>query len=346
MKPKHFDGFPVISRGAVFNFINSNRNYGKTWCFKKRAFKRALKHGRKTIWVRRFKKEVKSASPKFFTSADLRAFCGIEWYDRETKKGNCKQIGNTFYVKRGKTWEWFLQIVALSDAANMRSVDDVKVDTIVFDEYRTTPARYARYRGNEVTDFIDIFFSAKREHEIRCFFLGNKESTIDPYFRYFNVPTFPDTFEGIRMFRNGSLCVQFINNKQNTKNSEYAKKVENLLRGTSYGDYVYNSETKDKKAVRLKKPPTNAPFYVQLYIRGQYLRILLHNGYFYITKGADFSKPIYCDEHASKPHHFLLTRKLKRYFSALENALIDGRVYYSNNAVYECIIPFYKWLNI
>ena len=57
------DGFDVTSRDAIFTFINTNRNFGKTWLFKKRAFKRALKRGRKTIWVRRFKKEVKEDAP-------------------------------------------------------------------------------------------------------------------------------------------------------------------------------------------------------------------------------------------------------------------------------------------
>lgn len=346
---KHYsdiDAFAVTSRDAIFTFINTNRNFGKTWLFKKRAFKRALKRGRKTIWVRRFKKEVKEAAAKFFTSSDLRNFCGIEWYDPDTKQGNCKQVGNTFYVKRRGRWEWFLQIVALTDAANMRGVDDVKVDTIVFDEYRTTPERYARYRGNEVTDFIDIFFSAKREHEIRCFFLGNKESTTDPYFSYFGIPTFPDTFEGIRMFRGGSICVQFINNEQNIQSDEYARKQENLLRGTSYGAYIYESATKTKKAVRVKKTPLGATYYVQLYIHSQYIRILLYDGYFYVNAGADKSKPIYCDTQTSAPRHFLLTKRLKRYFVALENALTDGRVYYASNAVYESVVPFYKWLGI
>lgn len=346
---KHYsdkDGFAVTSRDAIFNFVNTNRNFGKTWLFKKRAFKRALKRGRKTLWVRRFKKEAKEAAAKFFASADLRKFCGIEWYDPDTKRGNCKQCGNTFYVKRGGRWEWFLQVIALTDSANMRGVDDVKADTIVFDEYRTTPERYARYRGNEVTDFIDIFFSAKREHEIRCFFLGNKESTVDPYFAYFGLPHFPDTFEGVRTFRDGAICVQFINNKQNTKKDEYAHKVENLLRGTSYGAYIYESATKTKKAVRIKKPPAGASNYVQLFVGGQYVRVLLNDGYFYVAAGADKSKPVYCDVQTSEARHFLLTRRLKRFFVALENALSDGRVYYANNAAYESVVPFYKWLGI
>lgn len=341
---KHYDGFPVITRGAVFNFINSNRNYGKTWCFKKRAFKRALKRGRKTIWVRRFKKEAREAAAKFFASSDLQKFCGIQMWDPETKRGNCKQVGNVFYVKRGNRWEWFLQIVALTDSANMRGVDDVKVDTIIFDEYRTTPERYSRYRGDEVTDFIDIFFSAKREHEIRCFFLGNKESTIDPYMSYFGLPVLPDSFEGIRMYRNGAICVQQINNKQNAQSSAYAEKVENLLAGTIYGSYVYESAHKGKKAVTVKKPPFGATLWVQVMVRGCYIRFYLDSGYFYAVDGLDASRPVYCDERSAKPRHFLLSNRLKKLFAALANALTDSRVYYASDAVYESCLPFIKWL--
>lgn len=342
----HYDGFPMFTRNAIFNFINSNRTLGKTWLFKKRAFRRALKRGKKTLWVRRFKNEAKEAAAKFFTSTDLQKFCGIEMYDAETKHGNCKQVGDTFYIKRGKKWDWFLQIVALSSAKKIRGVDDVALDTIVFDEYRTTPEKYRQYRGNEVNDFIDIFFSVKREHMVRCFFLGNKESTIDPYFTYFGIPAFPDSFEGLRTFRDGAICVQFINNKQNEVNAEYSNKLKNLFTGTTYGRYIYENATKTSASIRIRKPPINSINYIQLYMRGQYARILIKDGCFYIAKGCDKSQLIYCDCPSNLPRHNMLTRRLKRFFTALENALIDGHVYYESQEAYELIAPFYAWLGI
>ena len=53
------DGLHALSYNGIITEIISNRNYGKTWTFKKRAFRRALKKGKKTIWLRVFKKEVK-----------------------------------------------------------------------------------------------------------------------------------------------------------------------------------------------------------------------------------------------------------------------------------------------
>ena len=100
-KKKHYgdkDGLRVLSYNAIITAILSNRNYGKTWTFKRRAFRRALKHGKKTIWLRLFKKEVKEAISTFYTSKDLQKYCGISIYDKDTNKnGNLIQQGNTYY---------------------------------------------------------------------------------------------------------------------------------------------------------------------------------------------------------------------------------------------------------
>ena len=152
----YYNGLKILSHNAIFNFVNTNRNFGKTWTFKYRAVKRALKKGKKTIWVRRFKKEVKECIKTMFKSKDLQKFCNLIPYDKEKKTGNFKQEGNTFYILRKNKWIDFLKIYALSDSNAIRSTDDIDVDTIVFDEYTTTPAKYALYRGNEAEDFIDM----------------------------------------------------------------------------------------------------------------------------------------------------------------------------------------------
>ena len=136
---KHYsdgEGLRLLSYNAIFNFVQSNRNYGKTWTFKRRAFRRAMKHGKKTIWLRMFKEETKEAVATFFSSADLRTYCGVELFNPETGKGNVKQEGKTFYYRRNEKapWEWFLKVFTLSNPDAVRSADDVKVDTIVFDE--------------------------------------------------------------------------------------------------------------------------------------------------------------------------------------------------------------------
>lgn len=353
---KHYgdkDGLRVLSYNGIITTVLSNRNYGKTWTFKKRAFKRAEKHGKKTIWLRLFKKEVNEALSTFYTSKDLQKYCGVSIYDKESNpKGNLKQQGNTFYYRKryksGKfsKWQWFLKVYALSNADAIRSADDVDVDTIVFDEFTKPTSKYRRYVGNIANDFIDILFSSKREHQVRCILIGNKESVNNPIFTYFNIKPMPASWEGIKTYRNGSFVVQQINNMEETQ-SDYGRKMNDLLNGTAYGNYIYKSAYKNESGFKPRKMPTTATLYCQLCINSQLIKIGVNNGFYYVNMRVDTTKRIYCD---ALPHKYknelLLVKKQKRFFMALINALADNRVYYDNALTYESIQPFYQWLTI
>lgn len=347
------DGLRVLSYNAIITAILSNRNYGKTWTFKKRAFRRAIKRGKKTIWLRMFKKEVKEALATFYTSKDLQKYCGVDLYDKDTNKdGNMKQQGNTFYCRQRRKngtwgrWFWFLKVFALSDADAVRSADDVDVDTLIFDEFTKTPNKYKRYRGNIVNDFIDILFSSKREHVVRCVIIGNKESYNNPFFTYFNIKPLPTTFEGIKTYRQGAFVVQQINNKEETQ-SQYGRKMQALLDGTAYGNYIYNDAYKQEAGFKPRKTPATATLYCQLLFNSQCLKISVNNGYYYVGSKIDKTKRIYCDTLAHKyGHELLLVKKQKRYFTAFINALADNRVFYESAVVYEAMLPFYQWLTI
>lgn len=347
------DGIRVLSYNAIITAILSNRNYGKTWTFKRRAFRRAQKHGKKTIWLRMFKKEVKEALATFYASKDLQAYCGVSIYDKDTNKdGNLKQIGNTFYTRRKRKngkwgrWFWFLKVFALSDADAIRSADDVDVDTLIFDEFTKTPNKYKRYRGNMVNDFIDILFSSKREHVVRCIIIGNKESFNNPFFTYFNIKPLPTTYEGIRSYRNGAFVIQQINNMEETE-SEYGKKMQDLLNGTAYGNYIYKNAYKQETGFKSRKTPATATIYCQLLFNSQLFKISVNNGLFYVNNKIDKTKRIYCDVLAHKyKNELLLVKKQKRFFVAFINALADNRVYYDSAITYEGIMPFLQWLSI
>lgn len=346
------DGLRALSYNGIITEVISNRNYGKTWTFKKRSFLRALKHGKKTIWLRLFKKEVKEAVATFYTSKDLQKYCGISVYDKDTNKnGNFKQIGNTFYYRKkikGKwsRWNWFLKVFALSDAGALRSADDVDTDTIVFDEFTKPVQQYKRYRGNIANDLLDIVYSIKREHAVRVILIGNKESVNNPVNTYFGIKPLPASFTGIRTYRNGSFIVQQINNVSNA-DTNYDKKMLSLIDGTQYGNFIIKSTYKADTGLKPRKTPPNANVYCQLYINGQPLKISVFNGLFYVNMKVDTTKRIYCDV---LPHKYkqelVLVRKLKRFFDAFVNAISDNRVYYDNAQTHEAIQPFMQWLTI
>lgn len=346
---KHYsdgEGIALLSHNAIFNFVQTNRNYGKTWTFKKRAFRRAMKHGKKTIWLRMFKEETKEAISTFFSSSDLRKYCGVELFNAETGKGNVKQEGKTFYYRKNEksAWEWFIKVFTLSNPDAVRSADDVKVDTIVFDEYTKTPEKYKRFRGNIANNFIDILFSSKREHAIRCVFLGNKEGFSNPFFLYFGITPPPPLWEGIRTYKKGSIALQQINNKA-SEEGDYNAKMRAALEGTSYGNYIYKSQYKAASGLKPRKTPPKASLYVQLCIKKQPLKISFLDGFYYVNRRIDESKAVYCDilPHCYKKER-LLVRRQRTLFFALIDALARNAVYYDDEITHEAIQPFLQWL--
>lgn len=349
---KHYsdgDGLRVLSYNGIFTAVNSNRNYGKTWTFKKRAFRRAIKHGKKTIWLRMFRKELQEVADTFYTGRDLQEYCGVSLYDKVyNPKGNVRRNGYTFYYRRNEKspWRWFIKIFAVSNPDAVRSADDVDVDTIVFDEYTKTQEKYKRYRGNLVNDFIDIWKSASREHEVRCILLGNKEGFNNPFYAYFGIKPPRDDWEGIKTYRSGSFVLQQINNLPNEE-GDYNRKVKALLAGTSYGNYLYKSTYKAATGLKPRKTPATASLYVQLIIKSRPLKVSFLNGYFYVNGRIDESRAIYCD---ALPHKYrrerLLVKRQKPFFRGFVEALADNRVYYDDEATHEAMQQFYIWLGV
>ena len=348
---KHYsdgEGLRVLSYNAIFNFIQTNRNYGKTWTFKKRAFRRAMKRGKKTIWLRMFKEETKEAIATFYQSSDLRKYCGVELYDAEKNTGNVKQEGRTFYYRKNNKspWKWFIKVFTLSNPDAVRSADDVDVDTIVFDEYTKTPEKYARFRGSIANNFIDILFSSKREHEIRGIFLGNKEGYSNPFFLYFGITPPPANWEGVRTYREGSIAVQQINNEASVE-GDYNAKMAAALKGTAYGNYIYKSQYKAASGLKPRKTPPTATLYVQLSIKRSPIKISFLDGFYYVNRRIDETKAVYCD---ALPHCYrkerLLVRRQKPFFYAFIDALARNAVYYDDELTHEALQPFLQWLNV
>lgn len=341
---------PILSHStAIFYFVDTVRNIGKTWGVGKLAWRRAFKRHKKTIYVRRFKKEALNAAESFYQSDDFKKFCtGLQEYDPQTKKGNFKKRGRTFYIKRNGHWEWFFKVAYVSDAQSFRSADDVNCDLILYDEYTTTPEKYALYRGNEVEHFIDLVITIARQHPIRCIFTGNKESHQNPYYTYLGMSPPPTKFEGIRKYKGNSIVVYQRNTPlESDKNKAFETKLKNALQGTPYAAYLYAGAYKREAKIKYYQTPKTAAGYVQIRFKGELLKITTQGDTFYINDKPDTSIGVLTDRlEGGNRNDIQINKRLhKTQLKDLEIAVAENRIKYSSPKVYEAAQRFFKFFN-
>ncbi len=328
------------SYNAIFNFVIAVRNNGKTTALKMRSLKRFLKRGKKTIWVRRFKNEIKQTKKNFYKEAVLKAY-GF-------KKENIYIKGNYVYYKDDKINDWFIQLIPLSSQQDEKSNDDDRVDTIVFDEFTTTSTRYKRYRGDEVVDFLDLWTSKKRWNIVKCWFLGNKETTTSPYLNYFGIPPLPVDFDGFKTYKSGTIAIQQINNindiKQ-AKQNDFNAKVDIMLDGTSYGAYLNDGDIKCINRNLLKRTPSKAIMYRCFNINGIELSLYKHDGILYVKRGIDRNKQILSLEplHQYKNNYVLHHNDIK-YMQDVVSAYKFNSLFYNDEVSQEAFTEVLRLL--
>lgn len=339
---------PALSYSqAIFYFIDSVRNVGKSWSVARRTWRRAYKKGKKTIIVRLFKKEANRSAAQMYESKDLIEYCtGLEPYDAKTKKGNFKKNGRTCYIKRGGRWVWFLQIVSLSEFKDCRSTDDINCDSIIFDEYTTTPTKYKHYHGNIAEDFFDLVVTTARQHYLRCIFCGNKESILNPFYTYLKLPPLHEQFEGIRYYKNNSIVRQQFN-KECGKPNQFKKQLANALDGTPYGQYLFNAKTRTQTAVKYYQIPKDAHLYELFYVQNTPLKVLSTAEYFYITCKADLTQWCITDKlYPELQRATVYTADLKIKYGALVRGFVNNKVKFENGRAHEAAQVLTKMLKI
>lgn len=333
MALQYYNNIPIQSYNAIFNFITTQRNDGKTWSFKIRQIRRFIKKGKKCIWVRRFKNETKKTKRNFYNKKICKKL-GLNVDDFELK-------GNTLFYKK----DWFIEFVSLGTQKSFKSADSPEIDTIIFDEFTDTPARLKLYRGDEVTDFLDLFYSMKRCEKIKCFFLGNKEAAINPYFNYFNV-TIKDNFEGFKTFRNNSLVVEQRNGAPVVEASEYENKVKDLLAGTPYGEYIYNGAVKNSNKAQYKQTPKNSLYFASFDL-GLPITLYKDKNAIYAKIGVDKNKLIYSITPKTQyKNNYVLHSSEKQYFKAVIYAYKINALYYEDARAADAMAELLKLFSV
>ena len=144
----------------------------------------------------------------------------------------------------------------LSQSQEYKSGDDDTTDTIIFDEYTTSQTRYKRYRGNEVSDLLDLYISAKREKtRFNVFFLGNKETINNPYFNYWHIKPFETDFNGFKKYNDNTIMVYQLAHQleKETEQQKQDDKLKRLLNGTPYLNYYFKGNAKTINNIMFKR---------------------------------------------------------------------------------------------
>lgn len=335
----------LMSYNAILNFIIDNRDTGKSTQFKKRALCRLLKHHTMTIWVRRFKNEIKECKREFLND---KFFAVLENdYPNKFNREDFKIKGNYATYKNVP----FVYFVNCKMARADKGIDAENIDTIVFDEFMATDTDYNHYRGDEVSDFFTIFFTKKRTHadgsqsQIYIYMLGNRDSYHNPFYTYFNLPPLPIEFEGIKTFRNGSIAVMQLNSKPKDASNIYDKKLNALLKNTPLDAYR-NGNILNAVIMDFVKPSKNAEFYAQ-FDCGYKMSMVIEKSKIYVVRGIDTSRCVFTDKPKNEyKKNFVINASDKNIFSLLTRMYKKNCICYDSALSYREALKLFELLNI
>lgn len=241
-----------------FNFINAERNVGKTYNTLKYFIKRYLKYKEEFVYIVRTQDEVKNNKIGKATKKVLQN----EYPDilTESKNGVLYQV---ITDNNGKIVEKIVMgyCIALSSAEKIKLESFPNVKWIIFDEYMKEKEGVTRYvNGFKEPDlFLSIYHTIDREEDkVICFLLGNNTSFYNPYHLHkaFNIPKVEKgniwTSKNV-LFENYSPSEEF---KEKRKENKFIEMIE----GTSYGNYAEKGEYKDDNYNFIGKRTKNAKY--------------------------------------------------------------------------------------
>lgn len=266
-----YDKLQSFSR-CMLAFILAGRGVGKTYGAITAVVKDFLKNGNQFVYVRRYKSELKTCVPNFFSQHIFHnAFPN---HHLESKNGK-------FYIDG----ELAGYAIALSTSKIMKSTGFPLVRTIIYDEFTITTGVY-HYLAHEVEDMLDLIETIFRMRDNgRVWFLGNYTTTYNPYFNYWNLEV-PYNGE-FRQYKDGLILV---NRVENEAYAEEKKKTRmgRLTEGTRWGDYaILNKPLQDSDSFIHKRPP-QAELFFNLHIDGNVFGVWFDNdAFWYISNDYD-----------------------------------------------------------
>ena len=257
---------------AMLFFILAGRGVGKTFGAITAVVKDFLKNGNQFIYVRRYKSELKTCVPNFFSQHVYHNI--FPNHHLEVKNGK-------FFID-GQLAGYS---IALSTSKILKSTGFPLVRTIIFDEFTITEGIY-HYLAQEVDDMLDLIESVFRMRDNgRVWFLGNSTTAYNPYFNYFDLST-PYSGE-FKLYKDGLILVCRAENEAYAE-EKLKTRFGRITAGTKWGNYaVHNKYLQDSSQFVHKRPP-QAQFFFNLHLDGNVFGVWFDDdAYWYISNDHD-----------------------------------------------------------
>lgn len=235
----YFTAQHILSKGALFNCVLSDRSDGKTFDCKVRALLAYKSNKNITVYLRRFKSEITANLYENFFNDVLgdnrpekekyrKEFVG--WQFKGTRRGVQVKLPGT------DEWDWIVFFVPLTMSGKLKSQLDgfiQRISIVNFDEYVPLDGRYAK---DEMSMLLEFWKSLDRDRDtLQMLLLGNKITSFTPFFDFFNL-SLSITQDKVRLYRNGTLAVQIYSSKEHR--TERAKsRFNELVEDTAYEEY-------------------------------------------------------------------------------------------------------------
>lgn len=241
--PKEFTWYnwdKISSYNGTYNFLVGQRGVGKTYGWKKKVIRAAIRKGEEFMYVRRYKEELKVSKETFF--ADLVAKNEFPDWDFRTYGATAQMAPVSTRDDKKRKWRVIGHFIALSTAQAIKSVSYPLVTNIGYDEFIIEKGA-THYIANEVHAFNNLYSTVDRNQDkTKVFFMANSVSIMNPYFLEYNIK--PDESREFTVMHDGFIVVHFVEAAEFT-DQVYATRFGKFIQGTAFGDFAAGNEFAD-----------------------------------------------------------------------------------------------------
>lgn len=310
----YIDLAKIFIYDVLWYFIVGSRGCGKTYGAKKTCIDNFINKGEQFIYVRRFKTELKGLN-NFFSDIS-------QAYPTHTFAVK----GKTFYID-DKICGYAL---ALTTAQQNKSTAYPNVTLIVFDEFILSGG-VIRYLTNEVTLFLELYFTISRDRDCKVLFLANSLTIVNPYFVYFNI---------IRLNSEITLLNEILVYKPNAvdfKKHMKETRIGSLLKGTDYESYAIDNEFLADDYTLVKEKTPDCKQVLNILVDGRTYGVWKNTSTYYISDKHNPTYLLLCVNCLPKDDRKIIYFKESYIYSEMKHCLYNGKLFFEKIQIQEAL---------